>query len=384
MKTKQRPLRLGSFELLESRALLAHAGLPQGMTFEMHEDRRSVDFNRGPRMEMHARSSESRDATSFGSARGPRDSGMRSDFSPPLRSTSDSFVSSGYSSATDYDNAPPVIFIPSVPVLIIITLPSPVPASTQFSEPLTSSVRNTSPQSPRVPSFSNPPSSNLQSAATPTRTTSTSDVSLNSLSVFSDTALKRVTSSDSQAADNTDSAAQATQVHDLPTREEQQSQQLIRQATANETALQTIEADEETNLIELDAAELLKRTKRKSARAATTNLETSPSRESALHFERRLPRAAELQSTETWLTPGHVEEAVTPINDDLIELLAAEQVNINPSHAIPSTPFTAVTNLQLEANLGFHQAAELTDAAIPVEAQPADVAAAALPAREAQ
>lgn len=361
MKKNNRTPPLGSFEQLESRALLAHAGLPQGLSYDMHYDQQPADFNRGPRLEMQARGLDSR---------GPRgEVDHRGNFNPPLRG--------GYGSATGYETAAPVVFIPVTPVLIIITLPSFAPASPQFSEPLTSAVRNTPPQSQRVSSFNNPPSSNLQSTSTPSRASSTSDLSLNSLSVLSDTALKRSTSTDLPEADDAETAAQAAQDDDQPTREEQESQQLIRQSVTNETALQSIEADEDADLIELDPAELLKRTKRKSARAATGNLESSPARKSTIDLERRLPHAAE-----NWLTPSQIEEALAPVNDDLIELLTADHVH--PSSTIRSTAFAASASLQLEATVGFHQTMELTDATIPVEAQPATVAAAALPAREAQ
>jgi hypothetical protein len=378
-KNNRTTLRLGSFELLESRALLAHAGLPQGMLYEMHDDRQATDFNRGPRMEMQARSMDAREVTSFGSARGPRgDGGSHGDFGPPNRSYNDSVVSSGYSSVAIFETVPAIVFIPSAPVLIIVTLPPPVPTTLQFSNPVTSSVRNDPPQSQRTSN------NNLQTSPTTSRSASTSNSSLSSLSVFSDAALKRTTTDDSEETNDTESAAHATQYDEQSTRDEQESQQLARQPVANETALQTIEADEEADLIELDPAELLKRTKRKSARAvAAANIESSPARESVLQLERRLPRAAELQPAEIWQHESQSEEVFAPINDDLIELLAGDQVKVNPT-ANHSTPFTTPANLQLEANLGFHQAAELTDAAIPVEAQPAAVAATALPAGEAQ
>lgn len=361
MKKNNRTPRLGSFELLESRALLAHAGLPRGILAEMHEDSSPVDFSRGPRVEIHARNIDARDAASFSSPRGQRgDSDGR--FAP--------------------GNEPqlPVVFLPSAPVLIII-LPVAIPAAPQFSEPPTSSVRSTPPQTQRV-SFANPPTINLPSAAASTRASNMSELSLNSLSIFSDVATKLAASSDLPSADDSEVGAQAAQDDDQPTRVEQQSQQLLRQASANESALQTSESDEEAELIELDPVELLKRTKRRGA--AAKSVEAAPAREADIPLERRLPRMAEMQPAERWLTPANVEQLVTPINDDLIELLAAEQSAASPAPAVAATPFVASTTLQLDANVGFHKATDMTDAALPVEAQPADVAAAALPAREAQ
>ncbi len=390
MKNHRPTLRLGSFELLESRELLAQAGLAQGMSFDMHADQQFTDFHRGPRMELHSRSIEAREGASFGGTRGTRDDGgFRGDFNSRSRGFSDSVSSGAYNSHTIFESTPTIVIIPTAPVLIIVTLPPPI-STPQSSNALTSAVRDNPPQSQRASSFNNPPASNLQSssAATANRSASSSASSVNSLSVFSDLSLKRITGTDSQDATSTETTAQASQDDDQPVRDDQEAQQSIRPETPA-AVLQTAEADEDAELIEIDPEELLKRSKRKSARvAATKNIESSPARESSYPLERSSLRAPALQPAEPWLSETQLDEAIAPVNDDLIELLTGEQTRANSTANV--TPFASPANLQLEASHGFYHAAELTDAAIPTEAQhpfkaqPAPVAAAALPAREAQ
>jgi hypothetical protein len=97
----------------------------------------------------------------------------------------------------------------------------------------------------------------------------------------------------------------------------------------------------------------------------------------------RLPlRTMDLSRTEPQI---EVAVVLQPVSDDLIELLTNDQIAPEATANSTATPFTA-SALQLEANLGFHQALEIADEVAPSsEPQlPAAVAAAALPAREAQ
>lgn len=384
MKNKRCPLRLGSFELLESRALLAHAGLPQGMFHESFEQRQFTDFQRAPTMESRNFGSVSArsvgaDADDFdGYDHSPLDFG--GDFNSPARtfespaSTSSSYAGSSASFVS--------IYTPPPTVIVVITLTTP---ATQLSEPLHSIVKDPPARQSQSTSFTNPPASNLQASPAPSRSSSTTSSPLDSLSVLSSLSLKR--SATESTSDESDDANATTEARSDPTSDDQDGSPRAALADATQKPQPATTDADDSDLIELNPEDLLKRAKRRAARSeAAPRIDTKLRESNALRDNLTL-RAPE-QLAEIWLAPAEVERVLAPVDDDLIELLAVDQMEVAKPTAVRSQPFAAATgSIQLEANLGFYQAvdtseAEITPAAIPA-ALSAEVAT-ALPARAAQ
>lgn len=382
MKNNCRPLRLGSFEQLESRALLAHAGMPNGMGHENFDQRQFTDFQRTPAMESRNFGPTSARGI-FGSDFGSYDHGPRSprdfggDFNPPPRtfdppaSAPTGYISSSVSLVT--------IYIPPPTMIVIITIPAPSP---QFSEPLTSSVKAPAQRQTQSTSFSSPPTTHLQSSSS--RSSSNIAAPLDSLSVLSSLSLKRP-ATESTSDESEDASTVSDTRDDQTTRDDQDASPRATSADATQQPQSTTADVDETDLFELDPEELLKRAKRKIARTPTTPPIESKLRESAVRdaVALRVPE----RHAESRLMLAEVEQVIAPVDDDLIELLAADQVDATQPQTVRSQPFAAASAVKLEANLGFYQAVETTEAetapaTIPA-ALPAEVAT-ALPARAAE
>ncbi|WP_254513029.1 hypothetical protein [Anatilimnocola floriformis] len=388
-KQPRKTHRLGSFEQLESRALLASAGMPQGMMHETEYDRASDlsrDFSRGPRMEMSSRD------FAVNNDRGPRND-FRGEAQFPQQNSSAGYDAIDYSSSNYQVTATVTIFVVTVP-------PAPAVSQPTYFEPLVhapqaqSSFAQSSVQSPPTSFVSAlaSPSSDLDNrivappAPPPTanvvnRAPSSFNAERNSLSILSGLAVGLVTPRDTDSSESSDSETPTASPTKEREQREEESQVLPRQTTDNATNLEQRDTDEDKDLIELNSEELLKRTKRKATPANAANHEALRIRDIATQTDRLSLRRLELPAAEhTW--SGEVAEtAPLPVNDDLIELLTNDQVEQTANGEHRATPFAAAP-AQLEANLGYYQAIEATPS--PGPEVPAAVAAAALPAREAQ
>ena len=380
MNKQLRLSRLGAFELLEERALLAHAA-PPGMFRDESVGREFDGWElRGEaHAEMHTRdiaAPASGNFASHGRSRGPQGGYFDGNSAIALQPVA---------------AAPPVFFV-TAPVIIFVTLPPPVVSST-FSEPLTSTSRTPEPTthfaSLRSPT-SNPSASSTSPSATSStasRGTASTGQSLGSLSAIPALSLTPTAKADNAGDDeaaplkNVDDESQDVQ--------ERPSQTIETPSPTQEIAIRVAADDDSAELIELDPEELLKRSKRKAARTASSPVTIDPTsarvNETAIN---RLPRI-EQQPAERWLTPAEVDEACALVSDDLIELQAVDQLTTQRVRS-ESIPFTAIAP-DLEARLGFHQAeffavenAAVDPIAAPQAPAAAQLQAAALPVRTAQ
>lgn len=368
-KRHHRPLRLGSFEQLESRALLAYAGMPHGMMLPEANTRPDPDFDRGPRLEMH-----SRDIAAFDD-RGPRDM-FRGEAALPET----------ISGPPVYQVPAAIVFVPTSPVVVIITFPvSPVVTQPSFSEPVRSAAPVSPPQSSFVNSLSSPASDRPGnfvapvSAPTIVDRPSSTPPSHRGLSALTGLALGLVSTREADTEETPETTTPDSSQRADGKKLDEESRLTARQDIPAATNPEHQDADEK-DLIELNQDDLRKRAKRKAAPPVVAN----DVRRSNLIEQSHLPlRTLDLPRVE--LTQIEVEVVLQPVGDDLIELLTNDHIAPEAAAGSAATPFTA-TALQLEASLGYHQSIEIADDVAPSTEpqQPAAVAAAALPAREAQ
>ena len=374
-KQKRKTLRVGSFEQLESRALLAYAALPQMMR-DMDDDRGAADFSRGPQMQMR------REFDSFGERGGARES-FRGEYSPREQS--------GVAfQAPAYQSTVAVVIVP----IFVITMPtSQITSQPSFSEPpnysapansaLSNNTPERGPESSFVSSLSSPASNSTSGISVPAppptfidRSPSTLTPQRTSLSVLSNMALGLTSPQTADADENTDTTAPASSNQREDRKQLDEESQLTTRQSTSADAPQTQQSDND-ELIELNSDDLRQRAKRKTARTNESRNDAPKIRELATHVD-RLSLRQELPRMEPAAT---VEPVVEPISDDLIELLTNDQVEQSNNIGHPATPFAAAEHLHLEANLGYFQAIESPSAEPEL---PAAVAAAALPVRAAQ
>lgn len=385
MKSRTLRTRLGSFEQLESRALLAHGGMnfavlsfddfgPRGFSeqnsgqfFAAREFRQEPqhlrDLEAPPRGELPSRAGEAWES--------------RGQFSSPNQGYVSEPVTSVVSSV--------VIVVPVTPVLVVINVPAP-PVQQQFSAPISSNLignntNNSAASGPpgnagRSTSVVAPPSnfaSSLASNSAP-RSTPAGRTTLDSLSLVTGLSLKR-TDSDTTAADETETTEASADNDNFAHNSTQRENSSAIPAKAADSAAQADDTETAADLIELTAEDPLTRGKRKAVRQATVQRETALVG-SAL---RQRPSAQLQPNTEIWLQAAPTESDLTPVADDLIELLASDTTERTQPTA-EARSFDAPATLPIEATVGYFRATEPEIERNATEhAQPAAVAAAALP-----
>ena len=350
MKTSSRvPLRVGSFEQLESRSLL-HGG-PGHDLFAGRD---------------HAAPME-RQPPALGSVEMRRGGGPDGFYRGPRGSD---FV---------VHNIPGNLN-PAPPSLPSNRLPPPMVAAPSFSQPLTGAIREaTNPLPlPRSTSSTSPVSS-------PNRPASVL-ILPESLSVLGGLWLGRVKSDLRAAEEAPDHNWQANRPHHDSLQTDDAKSAPRQETPWLQRSLQT--AEEETDeLIELDPAGELVGGKRKLHRT-TSAPKLAANHQPSARLTAQLARTSELFSAHKWLIHPAAAEVVPPVDDELIELLASGEGAATSRDGKTVRPFAQPGAApQLQANLGYYQAADIAIDLRPElsePALPATVAATALPAPSTQ
>jgi hypothetical protein len=375
MKSRTHLLRLGSFERLESRAMLAHAGLDHDQfrpTYEMRSEQPAGFISFG-----HSAPMERGDRGPGGFERQPRGgAAFQNVWSPDSRGGGRPFDGNlgGYDAQIIATST--ITIVPVTPVIVFISIPTPLVVQSSFIAPPTSPSPASSLRSSPLAAPPNVSSSSFLSVEAPARTSIVGRSALDSLSLVSSLSLRR-TENDATTADETDIPhPPADNDHASNVTSERNAKATATPAKNPEPAADNTD---DSDLIELTAEDPLTRGKRKTVRSSPTALLVTTVRENPVIRQRLLNDKIQLQPSEIWRQDGASEEPVTPVNDDLIELLASDAASSAAVNSSRST-FESHPATQLEATLGYFQAPELApEAFTPVEVQPAAIAAATLP-----
>lgn len=367
MKSRPRPLRLGSFEALESRAMLAHGGM-NFAEFNFHAVRFAGENQGPPRFveqgldQFHS----VRDTRHEPSAFQAGGMGHRSE----MRNQNDRGFDDGALTIT----VTPVIIVPVTQVIVFINIPAPPVSQSPSSAPPTS---NGNSSSGRLQSIVGPHGNLgnlvLSSSASP-RTSSVTRSSLDSLSIATSLSFQR-TEREQDAAEESEVTPTGSD-HESAPRKSHERDSVARLPPKEAAAATPAESEDESELIELTGEDPLARSKRKVARRPTSpQADSSAVLNSALRSQQQLD-APQLRQPDAWLETAAAEVGFSPVADDLIELLANDSSEIATPPARANS-FEASAAIPIEATVGYFRASE-TDVE-QSSPESAAVAAAALP-----
>lgn len=372
MKSRPRPPRLGSFEALESRALLAHGGM-NFAEFSFHAVRFAGEYQGPPRFVEQG-------LGQFHSARDtrPEPPSFQAGGTGHRGEERNQNVGGGFESGAVAITVTPVIVAPVTHVIVFINIPAPPTNQPQASPPLSNnSSGNNNNGSGRSQSLVTPNGNfgnSLLSSTAPPRSSTILRNSLDSLSIATSLTLPRAATTSDSADESEGFPADGDNETTPPESNEQDT--VARLPPKDAAAAVQADNEEESELIELTGEDPLARSKRKLARKSTSpHVDSSAVPNSALRSQRQLD-APPLRQHDAWLEIAAAETGFSPVADDLIELLAndSSEFVILATHA---NSFESKVTIPIEATVGYFRASETdADQSSSENAPPAVVAAA--------